>query len=160
MTDGKQVHVKPSIHRKPPLPTTPTKTTECIQVTKPAQSVGQVYGVASHRTANVVKPSDKSLPQTSDKFDVVIGHDRDPITLYTLLWIPEGDTLIQLGNHGNKDISQGLVIKNNLYLVCRMFWCDEVSKSRVCWGSTNPPFGFKQVSKNLIPNQLMNSCSK
>ena len=148
MTDGKQVHVKPSIHRKPPLPTTPTKTTERIQVTKPAQSVGQVYGIGSHRTANVVKPSDKSLPpQTSDKFDVVIDHVRDPMTLFTLLWIPEGSTLIQLGNHGKKDISQGLVIKNNLYLVCRMFWCDEVSKSRVCWGSTNPLFGFKQVSK-------------
>ena len=146
MTDGKQLHVKPSTHRKPPLPTTttPTKTTDRIQVTKPAQLVGQVFSGAS----SAVSLSDKLPSKIMHKFDVTSDHDhdRDPLTLYMLLWIPDGRDLIQHGYHGNK----GLVTKNNLYLVCRMFWCDEVSKSRVCWGSTNPPFGFKQVSMAYI----------
>ena len=146
MTDGKQLHIKPSMHRKPPLPTTPTKTTDCIQVSKPAQPVGQIFSLVSQSSTSVVKPSDKLVPQTSDKFVAATDHDRDPLTLYTLLWIPEGKGLMQHGYHSNQDVSRGLVTKNNAYLVCRMFWCDEVSKSRVCWGTTNPPFGFKQVS--------------
>lgn len=144
MTDGKQLHIKPSTHRKPPLPTTttPTKTTDRVQVTKPAQVVGQVFGVSSHKALNIIKSSDRLLPKVTDKFDGASDHDRHPITLYTLLWVPEGSALVQPGFHSK----QGFVSKNNLYLVCRMFWCDEVSKSRVCWGATNPSFGFKQVS--------------
>ena len=33
----------------------------------------------------------------------------------------------------------------NLYLVCRMFWCDDVVNSNVCWGTSNPKFNFAQV---------------
>ena len=33
----------------------------------------------------------------------------------------------------------------NLYLVCRMFWCDDVVNSNVCWGTCNPKFNFVQV---------------
>ena len=133
MTDGKQLHVKPNMLRKPPLEptiTTPTKTSDHIQVAKP-QPVRQL---------------DKQLPQEAKKIDLAIEHDRDPLTLYNLLWIPEGKALFQYGYHSNQDVPLGLVTKSNLYLVCRMFWCEEVSKSRVCWGTANPPFGFKQVS--------------
>lgn len=146
MTDGKQLHVKPNTHRKPPLPTA----TDRIQVAKPAHPViknlGQVFDVAPHRTTEIVNQSHKRLYQTTNTFDVAVEHDRDPLTLYNLLWIPEGKALIQHGYHTNQDLPPGLVTKSNLYLVCRMFWCEEVSKSRVCWGATNPPFGFKQVS--------------
>lgn len=149
MTDGKQLHIKPNMSKKPPLPmtTTPTKTADHRQVTKPAWSVGQVFGTASYRTADAVKPTGKSLPQAADKLDVIItDKERDPLTLYTLLWIPDGSSLHEPGDWCSKGVSQGFVTKSNLYLVCRMFWCDEVSKSRVCWGTTNPPFGFKLVS--------------
>lgn len=155
MTDGKQLHVKPNPHRKPPLPTTTTsaKTADHIQASKPAypvvKNLGQVFNVAHHRTTEIVNQSDKRLPQEANKFDVATEHDRDPFTLYNLLWIPEGKGLIEHGYHNNQDMAPGLVTKSNLYLVCRMFWCEEVSKSRVCWGATNPPFGFKQVGVNF-----------
>ncbi|CAH3017538.1 unnamed protein product, partial [Porites evermanni] len=153
MTDGKQLHVKPSAHKKPPLPatTTPTKTADHLQVTKPAQIVGQVFGKASHSPTKAASLSDKMLLQTSSKFDRVDEPEREPLTLFLLLWIPEGKDLIQHGYHSN----QGLVTKNNLYLVCRMFWCDELSKSRVCWGSANPSFGFKQVAPVLLTSSLL-----
>lgn len=143
MTDGKQLHVKPSTHKKPPLPatTTPAKTADHLQVTKPAHIVGQVFHKTSHSTTKAASLTDKMLLQTSSKFDRVDEPEREPLTLFLLLWIPEGKDLIQHGYHSN----QGLVTKNNLYLVCRMFWSDELSKSRVCWGSANPSFGFKQV---------------
>lgn len=142
MTDGKQLHVKPDPHRKPPLPnsSTSTKTVHHIKVAEPVHPVvknlGQVFNVAPRRTTE---------PQGANKFDVATEHDRDPLTLYNLLWIPEGKGLIQHDYHSNQDIPPGLVTKSNLYLVCRTFWCEEVSKSRVCWGATNPQFGFKQV---------------
>lgn len=147
MTDGKQLHVKPNMLRKPPLPTitTPTKTTDHIQVAKP-QPVGQVYNVTPHRRTETANQLDKQLPQEAKKIDLAIEHDRDSLTLYNLLWIPEGKALFQYGYNSNQDAPLGLVTKSNLYLVCRMFWCEEVSKSRVCWGTANPPFGFKQVS--------------
>lgn len=155
MTDGKQLHVKPNPHRKPPLPTTttPTKTSDHIQVAKPAHPVvknlGQVFNVAHHRTTEIVNQSGKRLPHDANEVDVATEYDRDPLTLFNLLWIPEGKGLIEHGYHSNQDMVSGLVTKSNLYLVCRMFWCEEVSKSRVCWGATNPPFGFKQVGINF-----------
>lgn len=38
----------------------------------------------------------------------------------------------------------------NLYLVCRMFWCDDVSRSNVCWGTFEPQFNFVQVFTNCF----------
>ena len=147
MSDGKQLRVKPNIYSKPPLPTSATSSvrSEHVPVAKPVQLVGQAYSVASHTKDNVVKPFDKATPQApvTEKLD---EPERDPITLYTLLWIPEGSKLVLHEHHNENHVSKGLVPKSNLYLVCRMFWCDEVSKSRVCWGDNNPSFGFKQVS--------------
>ena len=145
MKNGKELQIKPRIFRKPPLPiSAPSQRSDHVLVTKPVQFVGQVYDVASHSKENVVKPSDKSMPQISvnEKIDDL---ERDPLTVFTLLWIPEGSRLVQHKHHEAKDVPKGLVHKNNLYLVCRMFWCDEVTKSRVCWGDINPLFGFKQV---------------
>jgi len=33
----------------------------------------------------------------------------------------------------------------NLYITSRMFWCDDVSCSNVCWGTCDPQFNFSQV---------------
>ncbi|XP_068718257.1 C2 domain-containing protein 3-like isoform X2 [Montipora capricornis] len=155
MKNGKELQIKPRIFRKPPLPiSAPSQQSDHILVTKPVQFVGQVYDVASHSKENVVKPSDKSMPQISvnEKIDDL---ERDPLTVYTLLWIPEGSRLVQHKHHEAKDVPKGLVHKNNLYLVCRMFWCDEVTKSRVCWGDINPLFGFKQVAPVMLNSPLL-----
>ena len=162
MTDGKQLHVKPNMHRKPPLPTatTSTDTTEHVQVARPAypvtKNLGEAFDMAPHRTTEIVNPSSRHSSQDNN-LDVGLQHDRDPLTLYNLLWIPEGKVLTQHGFHTNQDAPSGLVIRSNLYLVCRMFWCEELSKSRVCWGESNPSFGFKQVSRQYC-KILFNKC--
>lgn len=145
MTDGKELHVKRKMLRKHPLPTimAPTRTTDPIQVSTP-HPVGQVYDVTPLRRFETVSQLDKQLLQKAKQTDLAI--EQDLLTLYNLLWIPEGKALFQHGYHSSQDVPMGLVTKSNLYLVCRMFWCVEVSKSRVCWGTVNPPFGFKQVS--------------
>jgi len=145
MTDGKQLHVKPDMRKKCPLPTTtaPARTPDHIQVPKP-HLAGQVFNVTPHRRIETANQIDKQLPQKAKEIDLAIEHD--PTTLYNLLWIPEGKALSQHGCHSSQDVPKGVVTKSNLYLLCRMFWCEVVSKSRVCWGTENPPFGFKQVS--------------
>jgi hypothetical protein len=72
---------------------------------------------------------------------------EDILTLHSLLWIPEGKgiTLEPHGGHGNHSTVPGIGGKTNLFLVSRMFWCEVVSKSPICWGTSNPQFGFKQV---------------
>jgi len=145
MTDGKQLHVKPNMLRKPPLPTitAPARTTDLMQVSNP-HPVGQVCNVTPLRRTETANQLDKQSSQEAKQIDLAI--EQDPSTLYNLLWIPEGKALFQHDYHSSQDVPMGLVTKSNLYLVCRMFWCEEVSKSRVCWGTANPPFGFKQVS--------------
>ena len=145
MTDGKELHGKPKTLRKPPLPTimAPARKTELIQVSTP-HPAGQVYNVTPLRRTETANELDKKLPQKAEQTDLAI--EQDSLTLYNLLWIPEGKALFQHGYHRSQDVPVGLVTKSNLYLVCRMSWCEEVSKSRVCWGTVNPPFGFKQVS--------------
>ena len=43
----------------------------------------------------------------------------------------------------------------NVYLVCRLFWCDDVSTSSVCWGSSRPKFDFSQVSPVMLTSSLL-----
>lgn len=139
MMDGKELYVKPKMLRKPRLSTimAPARTTDLVQVSTP-HPVGQVYDVTPLRRTETANQLNKQLPQEAI--------EQDPLTLYNLLWIPEGKALFQHDYHSIQDVPMGLVTKSNVYLVCRTFWCEEVSKSRVCWGTVNPPFGFKQVS--------------
>lgn len=150
MADGKKVHLKTNMNRKPPLPTTTTlTTTEHMHTARPAytvvKNVGKVSDVEPLEMKEILKTSSKRSLKDGNLEDG-IQYDRDPLTLYSLLWIPEGKQLTQQGYRVNQDTLTGLVVKNNLYLICRTFWCEEVSKSRVCWGESNPSFGFKQVS--------------
>lgn len=34
----------------------------------------------------------------------------------------------------------------NVYLNCKLFWCDETARSVISWGQANPSFNFVQVS--------------
>lgn len=56
------------------------------------------------------------------------------ILLYTLLMVPDG-----------KNFRCGSVKGPNVYLNCKLFWCDEIARSVVSWGQTNPTFSFVQV---------------
>lgn len=66
---------------------------------------------------------------------IALEDPADALTLHSLLWIPEGKGIIPE--------SAGRTA--NLFLVSRMFWCDEVSKSQIHWGTNNPQFVYKQV---------------
>ena len=41
-------------------------------------------------------------------------------------------------------------LSHNLYLVCRMFWCEEMVMSNVCWGMQDAQFNFMQVSREQV----------
>lgn len=43
----------------------------------------------------------------------------------------------------------------NCYVVCRMFWCDDVARSQVCWGTSDPQFGFAQLAPVLLTTSLL-----
>ncbi|PFX28573.1 C2 domain-containing protein 3 [Stylophora pistillata] len=159
MADRKQVHLKTKRHRKPPLPTATILTaTEHVHVARPAytdiKNVGKVSDKAPHEMKEILKTTSKPSSQDGNHEDG-IQYDRDPLTLYSLLWIPEGQQLTQQRHHANKYTPTSLAVKSNLYLVCRTFWCEELSKSRVCWGESNPSFGFKQVAPVLLTSSLL-----
>ena len=50
------------------------------------------------------------------------------------------ETIFPLPGWTGRDMST-----RNLYLVARMFWCDDISRSGVCWGTFDPEFRFLQV---------------
>lgn len=56
------------------------------------------------------------------------------ILLHTLLMVPDG-----------KNFSCGLTKAPNVYLNCKLFWCDDIARSVVSWGQTNPTFSYIQV---------------
>lgn len=56
------------------------------------------------------------------------------ILLHTLLMVPDG-----------KNFSSGSTKAPNVYLNCKLFWCDDIGRSVVSWGQTNPTFSFVQV---------------
>ena len=44
---------------------------------------------------------------------------------------------------------------SNLYLVARMFWCEDIARSDICWGATDPLFNFIQTAPMLLTRALL-----
>lgn len=65
------------------------------------------------------------------------------ILLHTLLMVPDG-----------KNFSGGSTRAPNVYLNCKLFWCDDIARSVVSWGQTNPTFSFVQVRVRSVLTQL------
>ena len=159
LADGKPVHISLSHAAKPPLPAaTQEKERPTLRVPLGFPSVVprphaatslKRLGVIRHDPSDVVRQSvtqtDKEPSQQSVK-----DLDSDTLVLHTLLWVPEGKDVSLRGHdrHGNVEVIPGIVKSSNPYLVCRMFWSEDSSRSQVCWGTTTPQFGFKQVSLN------------
>ncbi len=62
--------------------------------------------------------------------------EEDPeVLLHTLLMVPDG-----------KNFNCGPMQAPNVYLNCKLFWCDEMARSVISWGQANPSFNFVQVS--------------
>lgn len=65
--------------------------------------------------------------------------DENPeVLLHTILMVPDG-----------KDFNCGPMQAPNVYLNCKLFWCDETARSVVSWGQANPTFNFVQVSSEI-----------
>lgn len=65
------------------------------------------------------------------------------ILLHTLLMVPDG-----------KNFSCGPMKAPNVYLNCKLFWCDEMARSIISWGQANPTFSFVQVSVPVLSKVL------
>ncbi|CAH1777586.1 unnamed protein product [Owenia fusiformis] len=93
--------------------------------------------------------------------------EEDAMTLHTILIIPEGRGITLQGRppvntghslstppqpyngmHGGRNT-------RNLYVVCRMFWCQDAISSNICWGTTEPTFNFMQVAPVQITRPLL-----
>lgn len=62
--------------------------------------------------------------------------EEPEILLHTLLMVPDG-----------RNFSSGATKAPNVYLNCKLFWCNEIARSVVSWGRPDPAFNFVQVSQ-------------
>ncbi|XP_062275677.1 C2 domain-containing protein 3 isoform X3 [Scomber scombrus] len=66
------------------------------------------------------------------------------VLLHTLLMVPDG-----------KNFNCGPMQTPNVYLNCKLFWCDETARSVVSWGQANPSFNFVQVTPVALTVKLL-----
>ncbi|CAN9510846.1 unnamed protein product [Ophioblennius macclurei] len=66
------------------------------------------------------------------------------VLLHALLMVPDG-----------KNFSSGSLPAPNVYLNCRLFWCDDTASSAVSWGQTDPTFGLVQVTPVTLTSRLL-----
>uniref|UniRef100_A0A3P8NKJ6 C2 domain-containing protein n=1 Tax=Astatotilapia calliptera TaxID=8154 RepID=A0A3P8NKJ6_ASTCA len=64
--------------------------------------------------------------------------------LHALLMVPDG-----------KNFNCGPLQAPNVYLNCKLFWCDEPARSVVSWGQPNPTFNFVQVTPVALTAKLL-----
>ncbi|XP_077984214.1 C2 domain-containing protein 3-like [Glandiceps talaboti] len=142
-TNVEDMSLKPSLDTHKPLPAIQSRMT------------GQ-------RVPSTAQP-DTQQPQSSQ---------YEALTLHSLLMIPEGRGITLHGVPPPKGGSSrvphvaphplpgvGLAGRDltvrNTYLVCRMFWCDDVVRSNVCWGTAEPNYDFIQVAPVLVTSSLL-----
>lgn len=93
------------------------------------------------------KPTEEPLShpdhQTSHKIRQQQEEQDSEILLHTLLMVPDG-----------KNFSCGPMKAPNVYLNCKLFWCDEMARSIISWGQANPTFSFVQVSVPALSKVL------
>ncbi|XP_017271922.1 C2 domain-containing protein 3 [Kryptolebias marmoratus] len=71
--------------------------------------------------------------------------EEDPeVLLHALLVVPDG-----------KNFSCEPLQAPNVYLNCKLFWCDETARSAVSWGQANPTFNFVQVTPVALTTKLL-----
>lgn len=93
----------------------------------------------AHNDRSYQKPSEESCSHPNlltSPHKVQLQVDEDPeILLHTIIMVPDG-----------KNFNTGQMHTPNLYLNCKLFWCNEMARSVVSWGQANPTFNFVQVS--------------
>ncbi|XP_014858921.1 PREDICTED: C2 domain-containing protein 3 isoform X2 [Poecilia mexicana] len=72
------------------------------------------------------------------------AEEEPQVLLHALLMVPDG-----------KKFSCGLQQAPNVFLNCKLFWCDEAARSTVSWGRSNPTFNFVQVTPVGLTTKLL-----
>ncbi|XP_030600293.1 C2 domain-containing protein 3 isoform X2 [Archocentrus centrarchus] len=70
--------------------------------------------------------------------------EQPEVLLHALLMVPDG-----------KNFNCGPLQAPNVYLNCKLFWCDEPVRSVVSWGQANPTFNFVQVTPVALTTKLL-----
>lgn len=123
-----------------------------VTCTKNPQNLNQVHEEAAKEAQNLVFPNSKSpspvAPYSSAFMAVPASHNlvnrtdrstkESALLLHVLLMVPDG-----------KDFITGESEKQppcNVYFNCKLFSTEEVTRSIIAWGTTQPVFNFSQVT--------------
>ncbi|XP_036114510.1 C2 domain-containing protein 3 isoform X14 [Molossus molossus] len=136
----------------------PSKHVTC---TKNSQSLNQVYEETAEEEQNLMLPNPTPpsrvapnpstfvvMPASHNLVNQTNGSAKDSdLLLHVLLMVPDG-----------KDFFTGESEKQppcNVYLNCKLFSTEEVTRSVIAWGTTQPVFNFSQVIPvSLSPKYL------
>ncbi|XP_022377819.1 C2 domain-containing protein 3 isoform X1 [Enhydra lutris kenyoni] len=142
-------------HSPPCALTSPDKTLsepgQYVTCTKNPENLNQIHKEASKKVPNLVLPNSKSpspvtsnpstfmaVPASHDLANQTNGSTKETaLLLHVLLMVPDGKDFIT----GESD-KQPLC---NVYLNCKLFSTEEVTRSVIAWGTTQPVFNFLQV---------------
>lgn len=123
-----------------------------VTCTKNLQNLNQVHEETTEAAQNLVLPNPKSpspLASNPSTFMAVPASnnlvnqtnrstEESVLLLHVLLMVPDG-----------KDFITGECEKQppcNVYLNCKLFSTEEVTRSVIAWGTTKPVFNFSQVT--------------
>ncbi|XP_070685639.1 C2 domain-containing protein 3 [Pempheris klunzingeri] len=94
------------------------------------------------------KPSKEPCPHPTFHTSPRISRqpvEEDPeVLLHALLMVMDG-----------KNFNCGPMQAPNVYLNCKLFWCDETVRSVISWGRANPSFNFVQVTPVALTTKLL-----
>ncbi|XP_072320538.1 C2 domain-containing protein 3 [Eucyclogobius newberryi] len=100
-----------------------------------SRSPQRVTGEPLCQDSFITSPSHHIDHQTEENPDIL---------LHTLLMVPDG-----------KELVGSPLQAPNLYLNCKLFWCDETVRSHVAWGQAHPTFNFVQVTPIALTSKLL-----
>ncbi|KAM9852878.1 C2 domain-containing protein 3 [Aulostomus maculatus] len=95
------------------------------------------------KSLKVSSPPHPSLHTIHHKSQHQVEEDPE-ILLHMLLMVPDG-----------KNFTYGPMQAPNIYLNCKLFWCDDMARSVVSWGQANPSFNFVQVTPVALTRKLL-----
>ncbi|XP_034522242.1 C2 domain-containing protein 3 isoform X3 [Ailuropoda melanoleuca] len=142
-------------HSPPCALTSPDETLsepgQYVTCNKNPENLNQIHKEAAKKVQNLVLPSPKSpspvAPNPSDFMAVPASHNlanqanestkETALLLHVLLMVPDGKDFIT----GESDKQPPC----NIYLNCKLFSTEEVTRSVTAWGTTQPVFNFFQV---------------
>ncbi|XP_032709003.1 C2 domain-containing protein 3 isoform X10 [Lontra canadensis] len=142
-------------HSPPCALTSPDKTLsepgQYVTCTKNPENLNQIHKEAANKVQNLMLPNSKSpspvtsnpstfmaVPASHNLANQTNGSTKETaLLLHVLLMVPDGKDFIT----GESDKQPPC----NVYLNCKLFSTEEVTRSVIAWGTTQPVFNFLQV---------------